>query len=84
MPLKSPRIPKYRHHKGSGQAFVQVKGERTYLGEYGTEESQERYRRFIAESCAAPTAPVGPRIASSPTIVGLVAAIAKRQAFVER
>ena len=39
MSLKTPTIPKYRHHKGSGRAFVQVNGHRQYLGKYGIEES---------------------------------------------
>ena len=45
----SVRIPKYRHHKPSGQALVQIRGRRTYLGKYGSEESKEKYRRLIAE-----------------------------------
>ena len=45
----SVRIPKYRHHKPSGQALVQIRGHRTYLGKYGSEESKEKYRRLIAE-----------------------------------
>ena len=52
MSSKKPRIPSYRHHKGSGQAFVQIKGKRHYLGKYGTEKSQERYNRFVAELCS--------------------------------
>ena len=43
------RIPKYRLHKGSGQALVQINGERIYLGVYDTPESHERYHRLIAE-----------------------------------
>ena len=49
MSRKSVNLPKYRLHKGSGQAFVQVKGDRHYLGKYGSDESRERYQRFIAE-----------------------------------
>ena len=45
----SVRIPKYRLHKGSGQALVQINGRRSYLGKHGTPESRERYRRLIAE-----------------------------------
>ncbi len=45
----SVRIPKYRLHKASGQALVQISGCRTYLGKHGTPESRERYRRLIAE-----------------------------------
>jgi hypothetical protein len=45
----SVRIPKYRLHKGSGQALVQINRIRTYLGKHGTPESQEEYRRVVAE-----------------------------------
>ena len=45
-------VPKYRRHKGSGQAFVQVHGKRHYLGRYGTPKSKERYARFVAELSA--------------------------------
>ena len=47
------RTPKYRLHKGSGQALVQISGERIYLGKYDTEESKEKYRRLVAEYLAA-------------------------------
>jgi integrase len=43
------RTPKYRLHKASGQALVQISGERIYLGKYGTEASKEKYRRLVAE-----------------------------------
>ena len=45
----STRIPKYRLHKGSGQALVQINGERIYLGKHGSAESKEKYQRIIAE-----------------------------------
>ena len=45
----SIRTPKYRHHKASGQALVQINGQRIYLGVFGSEESKEKYRRLIAE-----------------------------------
>ena len=44
--------PKYRLHKGSGQALVQIKGERVYLGRYDSPESKEKYRRLVAEFLA--------------------------------
>jgi len=56
MSLKSVKLPKYRHHKGSGQAFVQVKGHRHYLSKYNSDHSRERYRRFIAELITSRTA----------------------------
>jgi hypothetical protein len=46
------RTPKYRLHKGSGQALVQINGERIYLGKYGSQESKEKYRRRVAEFLA--------------------------------
>ncbi len=52
MTVSCVRIPKYRLHKGSSQAIIQVAGQRYYLGKYGSDESQERYRRFVAELCA--------------------------------
>ena len=42
MSRKVPRIPKYRHHKGSGQAFIQVRGELHYLGKYGSVKTAMR------------------------------------------
>lgn len=53
MPQQTVKIPSYRHHKGSGQAFVQVRSKRYYLGKYGSSKSRERYRRFLAELEAA-------------------------------
>jgi len=37
----SVRVPKYRHHKGSGQALVQINRERIYLGVYDSPESHD-------------------------------------------
>jgi hypothetical protein len=54
MSTRQSGLPTYRHHRGSGQAFIQVKGVRHYLGKFGTDESRERYRRAIAELVAAP------------------------------
>ena len=46
------RVPKYRLHKVSGQALVQLDGERIYLGKFGSDESQEEYRQLVAEHLA--------------------------------
>lgn len=51
----SVRVAKYRFHKGSGQALVQISGRRIYLGKYDSPESKEKYRRLLAESLANPT-----------------------------
>lgn len=50
-------VPKYRHHKGSGQAFVQIKGKRHYLGKWDSPESKERYSAFVAELAVRPSLP---------------------------
>jgi integrase len=44
----SVRIPKYRLHKGSGQALIQINGHRIYLGTYNSPESKEKYRQYVA------------------------------------
>jgi hypothetical protein len=49
-------LPKYRHHKGTGQAIVQVNGRRHYLGKWNTQASKERYAAFIAELAVRPAA----------------------------
>ncbi len=54
MPKKTVKLPAYRHHKGSGQAIVQIGGIRHYLGKFGSEKSQERYRRLAAELMVQP------------------------------
>ena len=41
----SVHLPKYRHHKGSGQALVVIKDRRIYLGKYDSPESKETYHR---------------------------------------
>ncbi len=51
MPKRScrDRLPTYRHHKPSGQAFVELNGKRHYLGKFGTPRSRAEYKRMIAE-----------------------------------
>lgn len=48
-----PRIPKYRHHRGTGQAVIWLNGRDVYLGKHGTPESREMYDRLVAEWLAA-------------------------------
>lgn len=66
------RPPKYRMHKGSGQALVQINGKRVYLGKYGSEKSQEKYHRLVAEFLAAgkePKSPDADRSTAAPVTV---------------
>lgn len=46
---RPPNVPSYRLHKPSGQAVVTLNGRDHYLGVHGTEESNTRYRRIVAE-----------------------------------
>lgn len=39
MPRLTNALPKYRKHKASGQAFVELSGKRIYLGPHGTKLS---------------------------------------------
>ncbi len=45
MTLRIPKTPSYRLHKPSGQAVVRLEGRDYYLGKYGTEASQEAYKK---------------------------------------
>lgn len=43
------RLPSYRHHKPSGQAFIELGGKRHYLGKHGSPESRQRYESALAD-----------------------------------
>lgn len=43
------RIPALVHHRPSGQGRVRFGGRDYYLGKYGEAETEERYRRLVAE-----------------------------------
>jgi len=47
--VKKRRIPKYRLHKASGQAIVEVGGKVAYLGPFDSPKSREKYHRVVAE-----------------------------------
>ena len=47
--MTTKRTPKFRHHKGSDQGFVELGGRRHYLGRFERPETRERYHRMIAE-----------------------------------
>jgi hypothetical protein len=67
MPSVSTRISKYRHHRGSGQAFVQIQGKRHYLGGHGTMKSREKYHCILAEVSAPPAAIIDGAVTSGTT-----------------
>ncbi len=49
MPRLTTSSPKYRHHRASGQAFVELSGKRFYLGPHGTSASKREYDRLVGE-----------------------------------
>lgn len=51
------RTPKYRLHKVSGRAIVQIQGRRIYWGKSGSAASHERYRQLVSEFLAAENVP---------------------------
>ncbi|MDA7977748.1 MAG: hypothetical protein MPJ50_03130 [Pirellulales bacterium] len=46
------RIPKIRLHKASGNAFMQWKGRRIYLGRFGTSTAEAKYHEVLAACLA--------------------------------
>ena len=48
MPKLVNVTPKYRHHRGTGQAFVRLDGRDVYLGRYDSDQSRAEYARLIA------------------------------------
>lgn len=64
--------PKYQHHKPSGLAFVEIKGQRIYLGKHGTPESYAEYARVIAVYLETGEAPPKVTPATGLTVAGLV------------
>lgn len=51
-PSKVPAVPACIHHKATGQAMVKIEGRCLYLGAYGSEEANQRYRQLAAEFLA--------------------------------
>ncbi|HEX2476501.1 MAG TPA: site-specific integrase, partial [Lacipirellulaceae bacterium] len=49
MPRLVQSVPKYRKHKASGLAFVELSGRRHYLGPHGTRASKLEYDRRVGE-----------------------------------
>ena len=71
-------VPKYLHHKPSGQARIRVAGKDVYLGDYGSEASKKEYARICAElESKVPAAVVGntkSKIPKTATVVDVVGA----------
>jgi integrase len=73
MPRLVHKLPKYRRHKGSGQAIVSLCGREVYLGPWKSKRSRLEYQRLLAEFVAADrTPPAAP--ADEITVLELCAA----------
>lgn len=48
-PSKAPALPAMFEHKATGQAVVKLAGRFIYLGAFGSEVAQQKYRRVVAE-----------------------------------
>lgn len=46
------RVPSLRHHRASGQGFVELDGRRIYIGVFGRTETERKYHRLVAEFLA--------------------------------
>lgn len=66
MPKLVKKLPSYRLHKVSGHAVVTLNGRDHYLGEHGSPESVDAYKRLIAEwTTAGPAAAAATDTASN-------------------
>ena len=50
MPRLTNSVPKYRKHRASGQAIVEIGGKTHYLGPHGTKASKVEYDRLVDNS----------------------------------
>lgn len=59
MPRLTSKLPSYRLHKPSGRAIVTLDSRDHYLGEHGSLESFEKYKKLLAEWIAKRDEPLG-------------------------
>jgi hypothetical protein len=45
----TPRLPKFRCHKATGQGYVELNKRRIYLGRFDDPATAEKYHRTVAE-----------------------------------
>jgi integrase len=67
MTAQNPHVPKYRCYRPKGLAVVRLDGRDIYLGKFGSPESQEKYRRVIAEWLTRGVPSTPPRGHASPS-----------------
>jgi integrase len=85
MPRLTSKPPKYALHKRSGQACVFVNGREKYLGAYGSEESKQKYREFVAGWAGQQLPPDPPKAAVvAPRALTVAEALIQYKAHAER
>lgn len=70
----SPRLPKYRLHKPTGQGVTTVRGKDYYFGKFEEETSERKYHRLIAEYLISDHSPTFGVKATEYTMAGLAMA----------
>jgi integrase len=74
MPKITAAVPKYSHHKASGQAVVNICGKDHYLGPWKSKASQIEYDRLITEWIVAGRPAVAQRTPANRTVKELILA----------
>jgi integrase len=72
MPPLGQSVPKYRKHKASGQAIVEINGRRYYLGPHGTQASHLEYDRLIGDWLASGRSPAFGKVEQVITLTELI------------
>ena len=67
-PRKRRKAPSYRRHS-TGQAVVEIRGRRYYLGPHGSEASHEAYKRKLDELWIKPPPVPAPELGLTPAKV---------------
>lgn len=79
MTAKSQRLPKFRIHKFTQQAYVELSGRRFYLGLHHTPEARQRYNALVADWLAN-----GRQLRVSPKEITVKELIARYWLFAEK
>ncbi len=79
MTAKSQRLPKFRIHKFTQQAYVELSGRRFYLGLHHTPEARQRYNALVADWLAN-----GRQLRVAPQAVTVKELIARYWLFAEK
>ena len=74
MPRLAQAVPRYRKHKATGQAFVELNSHRHYLGPHGSRVSRDLYDRMVGEWLQAGRLSIKAKTDSQLLVIELIAA----------